>query len=367
MEKLRYYQFDWVRVLAFALLIAYHISCIFTRDSWYIVNAEKSQVLSLIFKFISQWRIPLLFFSSGAVLAFAIKPNAISSYIYNRIIRLLIPLIFVMLVMNVPISFYSALFNKGYQGNFWEFYAYTIKNMNFHWQHLWYVAYLFVYSILALPPFIYILKNKIAFNKLILSYCTHRIKFLLLLFPLILVHLVLADVFPITHLLWGDWYFFSFNFIIFIYGFLFANNDKLIGLVHQHRLRLLFSAILLTCLLIALEHVEKVKIIHYIFNILKPTYVVLCILTIMGFAQRYLSFSHKWLYYLSETVYPFYILHMPITVIVGYYVVTLNFNLYIKFFIICFFVFTLFIVFYEGFIKHFRLTRLLFGLKIEKK
>ncbi|SFF59410.1 acyltransferase family protein [Thermoflexibacter ruber] len=333
MEKVRHYQFDWVRILAFALLIAFHISCIFTRENWYIVNAEKSQILTLIFKFISQWRIPLLFFISGAVLAFAIKPNAISKYITNRVIRLLIPLFFSMVVVNVPISFYSALFNKSYQGSFWDFYAYVLENKQFHWQHLWYVAYLFVYSLLALPLFIYVLKNKVNFNNFI-AYFIHKIRFLLLFLPLILVHLSLVDSFPITHLIWGDWYFFTFNFVIFMYGFLFANSNTLIGLVHQHRLRFLLVVISLTFLLIIFERLETNAIIYYIFKILKPAYILLCIVTIIAFAHQYLSFNHKWISYLSQAIYPFYILHMPITVIIGYYVVALNLNLYIKFIIL---------------------------------
>lgn len=271
-----------------------------------------------------------------------------------------------MLVVNVSISFYSALFNKGYKGSFWDFYVYAIENRYFHWQHLWYIAYLFVYSILALPLFVYILKNKIKFDNLI-SYFIHKIRFLLLFFPLVLVHLLLVDSFPITHLIWGDWYFFAFNFVIFIYGFLFANSNNLINLVHQHRLLFLFIVIILTCLLIIFERLEANVIIHYIFKTLKPAYVLLCIITIMGYAHQYLSFKHKWLAYLSEVIYPFYILHMPITVVTGYYVVALNINLYVKFIIIVFFVFFLFILFYEGFIKHFQLTRLLFGLKVNSE
>ncbi|MCB0752801.1 MAG: glucan biosynthesis protein, partial [Ignavibacteriae bacterium] len=71
----------------------------------------------------------------------------------------------------------------------------------------------------------------------------------------------------------------------------------------------------------------------------------------------------KVLTYTNESVYPLYILHQTITIIFGYYIIELEWNIFTKFTSILFITFGGSLIFYELFIKRFNLMRLLFGMK----
>ena len=62
----RRYDLDWIRVLAFGLLILYHIGIGFVPwDVYAYENNDKSESLELVLLFIGQWRLPVLFLVSG--------------------------------------------------------------------------------------------------------------------------------------------------------------------------------------------------------------------------------------------------------------------------------------------------------------
>ena len=61
----RRYNVDWVRVLAFDLLILYHIGCVFASFDFHIKNNVIVEWIEHPMYFLSQWRIPLLFVISG--------------------------------------------------------------------------------------------------------------------------------------------------------------------------------------------------------------------------------------------------------------------------------------------------------------
>jgi hypothetical protein len=55
------------------------------------------------------------------------------------------------------------------------------------------------------------------------------------------------------------------------------------------------------------------------------------ILAALGFARRYLSFNHPVLRYSNEAVYPFYILHQTVIIILGYFLVRMNLGIPLTF------------------------------------
>ena len=67
----RRYDLDWLRVIAFALLMLFHTGMMFSVWDWHVKNLETSESLSLIMGFLHSWRMPLLFFISGSAIWFA--------------------------------------------------------------------------------------------------------------------------------------------------------------------------------------------------------------------------------------------------------------------------------------------------------
>lgn len=64
----RRHDVDWLRVIAIALLLIFHIALVFQpwgKTGGYIQNEETSGTLWIVIAMFSIWRIPLLFFVSG--------------------------------------------------------------------------------------------------------------------------------------------------------------------------------------------------------------------------------------------------------------------------------------------------------------
>ena len=95
----RRYDLDWIRVLAFTLLILFHTGMMFNNWDWHVKNPQTSSLFEYVMVFLSQWSMPLLFFISGAAIWFAMEKYTTRTFSLERIKRLLIPLVFKMPVI----------------------------------------------------------------------------------------------------------------------------------------------------------------------------------------------------------------------------------------------------------------------------
>jgi glucans biosynthesis protein C len=76
-----------------------------------------------------------------------------------------------------------------------------------------------------------------------------------------------------------------------------------------------------------------------------------------------LNKPHASLKYLNEAVYPFYILHQTIIIVIGYYVIQVNETIGMKFLFITLLSLALSVGIYHLYIRPFNFMRFLFGLK----
>jgi hypothetical protein len=97
--KVRLYFLDWLRVLAFGLLVFYHSGLIFVDWGFHIRNNSVTDILKPPLLFLNQWRLPLLFFVSGAGTFFALGKRTGSVFVKERFVRLFIPLVFGILII----------------------------------------------------------------------------------------------------------------------------------------------------------------------------------------------------------------------------------------------------------------------------
>ena len=104
---------DWLRVLAFGLLILYHVCMFYVADwGWHIKSAYQAEWLQLPMRLVNQWRMPLLFIISGLAMSFVIDRYSPGRLAARRIWRLLLPLVFGMAFIVAPQCYYEAL-SKG--------------------------------------------------------------------------------------------------------------------------------------------------------------------------------------------------------------------------------------------------------------
>jgi glucans biosynthesis protein C len=152
----RRYDLDWLRVIAFGLLIFFHTGRMFVPWAWPVNNAETSVVLDWLMRFLHEWRMPLLFFISGGAVWFALEKRSLAGYLRERIVRLLLPLVFGMLVVIPPQVYFERRFHGWPYSSFAEFYptifssgSYPAGNLS--WHHLWYIPYILACSLVLLP------------------------------------------------------------------------------------------------------------------------------------------------------------------------------------------------------------------------
>lgn len=378
--KNRRYDLDWLKVFAIILLLYFHAGMVFISWSWYFIQDTVSDpIMDQFTGFLSHWRMPLLFMISGAGTLFAFGYRGGFQYFRERSSRLLIPLIFGVLIL-IPHQIYFEMLKQG-----WEFAGYfdfkrrfldpnegKIYGLglvgNFSWHHLWFIGYLFIYSIIGLPLFLYLRKEqgkKIV--ERIANFLSPVFRVNLLLIPLIIVQILLRNKFSGFHNLVDDGANFVFFFLFFCYGYLICSSNQLWESLKDQRKISLILAIVLTLLQVVEKNTFLLKFTYETYWIVETSLAWFWVLAILGYGRQYLNFNSRILRYASEGIYPLYIIHQSVLIVVAYYVIQLDQPVLVKFMIIGNATLLGSLVVYEFLIRRFNPIRLLFGMKSLKK
>lgn len=370
MENVRRYDLDWLRVLVFALLIIYHVGMFFVPWGWQIKNNKISKGLTYPMLFLNQWRIPILFIISGMGTCLALSKRNWWQFVKERHNRLMIPLLVGMILIIAPQVYIERLIDGSTTSNYLDFYLhdYFTKGPyptgNFSWHHLWFLPYLFIYSVVLSPVFIYFKKfpeNKfITVTKHLFS---KKAGLLLFLLPLLVISIFLEPLFPVTHSLVGDWYYLSFNFVFFFYGFLFISfKETFWQIVNQYKkTALLIGMASFTIFIITISQPEG-SLRNVIYLVSKFLNMGSWIIAIFGYAAKYLNKKSTLVQYCNRAVYPFYIFHQTITVLAAYFLYDKNISIWLKFILLTLVTFGVSWLLYEV-VKRFKITCVLFGIK----
>src|ERR1700761_5425119 len=154
----RRHDLDWVRILAFLLLILYHVGMYYVTWDWHVKSPQASHAIEPLMMLTSPWRLSMLFFVSGVATAYLLARTA-KGFLGSRSVRLLIPLAFGMAVIVPPQSYLQVVEKVGYAGSYLEFYKLYLSAYHGFckdgaclllptWNHLWFVIYLWVYTVL---------------------------------------------------------------------------------------------------------------------------------------------------------------------------------------------------------------------------
>lgn len=385
----RHYDLDWLRTLAFGLLILYHIGMYYVADwGWHIKSDVTSEALQNLMILTNQWRMSLLFFISAMALALAQQRNSRLSLFRLRSNRLLIPLLCAMFIVVVPQVYFEALSQQliepGYLSFWWQYINPNTELLRDHhspiglltWNHLWFLPYLWCYSALVLlfaGPL-----NRLATANW-LQAMPGRYAFLLIISCMMLVWLTLRAQFPSTHALLDDWYNHGKYMLVFIAGYLFARQGSWWQQVIRYRRYFLQAALLCYSLIIAdrngvfgsLPDNEITLILRLIFSAVLSLNHWCWILALVGYAGRYLNRptnkldkNGSLLHYSNNAILPWYMLHQTLIIVFAVWLKPLALPAGIEA--------TVLIVLtclgcWAGYelIKRFWLSRWLFGLKVK--
>ena len=221
----RRYDLDWLRVLGVLLLVPFHVALIFVLDPYtimYIKDVVNSRLLAEATGFIHLWHMPMLFVISGSATYFALGFRSAGQYLRERFRRLFIPLIFGILTF-VPLTMYiqhskTLSFGQGYAG-FFRIDLNRLDGMNgtFTPAHLWFILFLFVFSLVGLPLFLWLRseKDKRTINALA-NVSQAPLNLILWGIPLTLAAAtnILGSFNPVYY------------FLLFFYGYIFASDTR---------------------------------------------------------------------------------------------------------------------------------------------
>ncbi|MFZ5644497.1 MAG: acyltransferase family protein [Bacillota bacterium] len=375
----RLYYVDWLRVFAVFLLIPFHTAMIFVFWNWHIKNPTLSWELTVFNSFLGIWHMPLFFFLSGVGTYFALSFRSSREYVKERLLRLFIPLVFGMLAVVPPQIYLERLHRLQYQGGYIDFYPSifltgSYPEGNLSWHHLWFLAYLTVFSLLALPLFNY-LKNErsIPFINKVTSFFSKGQRIFLLALPLVFYQVALRVKWPGGNQnLYDDWANFFFYLTLFILGYFLCTDEKLQQAPVKNRKAALSLGTALALFLLALDLLGKHPTWGYNpFNLAMlglNGFITWCwILAILGFGRVYLNRTNSFLKYTAEASFPFYILHQTIIILLAYYIVQYNWPIALKFVVINILSFSITLACYDLLVKRIKVLRFLFGMKNLKR
>jgi peptidoglycan/LPS O-acetylase OafA/YrhL len=377
--KGRRHDLDWLRVLAFMLLILYHVAMFYVADwGWHIKSDTTSETLQFFMLLVNPWRMPLLFLISGAAMFFAAKKISAVGLLKLRLVRLLPPLILGMLVIVPPQMYFQILQAEGVELAYLDFYRFYLDTGTdqfpdqqtpvglMTWNHLWFIPYLLVYTLafVVLKPLLDRLASALGRVRvpLVLLYVL-PVLFLLQLGLFVRPH------FPQTFALVGDWYTHALYFSIFAAGYVMAGQLQIVRLLVRYRWLCLGIA-LATYVLFLMQYTGVIIsgrgshtdwVIGLVIQYLNGWS---WLLAVMAWAAAWLNRPSPVLSYMNTAILPWYVLHQTITIVLAWYLAPLGLGSGFEAVLLTAGTVAGCALGYE-IIRRFTLMRFLFGLKLE--
>ena len=319
----RLFFLDWLRIAAFALLVPYHVGMLYVTWNFHVKSPLASPGLEPWMLLSSPWRMSLLFIVSGAATAFMLARGAKAPWLRQRTKRLLLPLLCGMLVVVPPQSYFEVVQKYGYAGSYVDFLGlYFSRYHGFcssgkcldlpTWNHLWFLPYLWAYTVL--------LWAVVRANPRALGQLGQGAEWVmrgagLLALPvtaILLVRATLVPRFPSTHAFTGDWFNHAIYFGMFIAGAAFAHAPAIWERLMRARWPALLGALVAWAML-----VNGIAQPGWLRDAAVATQQWGALVAAVGFARRHLNVDHRWRRRLTEAVFPVYVLHQTLIIVLS--------------------------------------------------
>ena len=298
----RYHGLDAFRCFAMLMGLVIHAPLIFEIPA--IVGLENAYKYppsaGIILSWIHSWRMPAFFILSGIFTQFIITNRGAKYFLFDRFIRILIPMLIVTTVLNF----------------FWDQSFHTLY-------HLWFLYYLFIISTITAILFIIAEKTKIKFSQIITS--NHYLMSLVLYLSLFILLVFLTDgarqngfktdipkIYTDINLVS-----FLYHWFWFFLGQILYYNRKILDF-KPSKIKLLFYFILgLITHFSLLILVFEISFRSFSINILSVISTLIWIIFFVGFFNKFFHRESKILNILLEFSYPIYLIHIAPSIIFG--------------------------------------------------
>ncbi|WP_374582876.1 acyltransferase family protein [Pseudoduganella sp.] len=324
MDNKRLYFLDWLRILAFFLLVLYHTGMYYVTWDWHVKSPAASGAIEPLMLLSSPWRMSLLFLIGGAAAAFLLDKLGGKGLAKERSKRLLLPLVFGMFFIVPPQSYFEVVSDVAYQGSYLEFmklYVTGYKGFCDHngcldmptWNHLWFLPYLWIYTLLLAAAGSRRVQGAGAW---LLRHLQGWKLFVLPIAFLAAGRILLLPYWPHTHNLTADWHNHALSLPMFLLGAAMARQDGFWQRLAQ--LRFVAVGLFLASWAGLLAFYSMGDVFQSAWLPLARVVYATCqwsgILAVCGFGYRHLNVDNAKRRYLTQAVFPVYILHQSLII-----------------------------------------------------
>jgi glucan biosynthesis protein C len=323
----RVYYIDWLRILAVLLLFPFHTLRVFNNEPFYVKASTLSGTADWVINFIGVWHMPLLFFLAGCSTYFALRKRKAGQYAWERVKRLLVPLVFGLLILLPPQTWYGGRFNSQYAGSFWQylssgdFLKWNIKDGGdyfggFGIGQLWFILWLFFISLILLPLVAWAVRGRVSPRVQRLSRRLSHPAWWLVPIVFLFIGEAAPEQVGKPSVLYA---------FVFLLGFLVVCDQKFPDSAERYRFPAFIVGIGLTVLWVVSADFRN--------SLPDPSWgraglvllgnaaLWLMVIGAFGMGKRYLNRTSAVQRYLAEGSYPVYIIHQTIIVIIAFFVV----------------------------------------------
>jgi peptidoglycan/LPS O-acetylase OafA/YrhL len=322
----RVYFIDWLRILAVLLLFLVHTLCVFEDVGWY-VKLGASKTVGAALELINPWHMPLLFFIAGCSTFFALQKRTGRQYGSDRLKRLLVPLVFGYFVLVPPQTWFGGRLHAGYAGSYWNylssgsFLRWNIQNDGLGFDgfgvgHLWFILFLLVMSLIALPLLVWASRGSGAeWTRRFGNRLARPVWWIL---PVVVLFIGKS----VPGIPGGSFVYYLFAFVL---GFVAMCSPGFTELAERYRVPATVGGLALTIAGVLTygihDSLPNPSWSRTGLELMGCASVWLMLVGVFGLGKRYLDRTSRAQRYLGEASYPVYILHQTVIVVIGFYLV----------------------------------------------
>jgi len=365
---------DWLRVGAMFLLVFYHSGRLFDLENWHMKNPVLNSGINVFNRFLDIWHMPLFFLLAGASIWFALDRRTPLAFTKERVLRLMVPLLLGILIVVPPQVYLQRIHQGDFVGSFLAWYPNTFKGTysmnnpatgNLSWHHLWFLIYLFVFSVILLPVFWYFKSSKReSLLGRIAAFISKPGAIFLPAIPLVVVNILLRPIYGWgTQSLINDWAEFFYYLLVVFYGFMLVSHSDILRQVKRYTG---LSAAMAAVSTAFLASHNVLSIPGWLFLTLIPVACWCWLVSIIGVGSRVLNFSNRLLKYASDAVLPVYVVHQTLIVTFGFLLLNWNVGVAVKYPLVIAATFMSSLAIYEA-ARRTQVTRFLLGMRFKKE
>ncbi len=366
----RYNYLDWLRVLGILFVFIYHTNRLYNVEDWAVKNNIWYPSAQVWNDFVTSFMMPLMFVISGASLFYALGKGrgGFGKFLKDKVLRLLVPLLVADLT-HISIQDYLFAISHGmFHGSFFEFLPQYYHLGSLDWwrgAHLWYLMYLFLFSLILYPLLRWFKGGGQGFLSRLGGALAKTGVLYVLAFPLLLLYALVDSSSPIMSAN-GGWPYMMYLWFLLL-GFLLVSDQRIQERVRQLRWVSLAVGLAMVAGYVTLYTLTPDKntfsLAQALWGIMHVFGGWICILGIVGLGMQYLTARTPRLAYANEAVLPFYILHQTIIVVVGYFVLQWGLPDPLEWAVVAVISFGAILGCYEFLVRRWNGMRFLFGMK----